>query len=117
MSQLVYTDVKFANDPHYQAILIECEGCGGTIRMPVPKDVVLSSPLPVVPITYVHGSEGNRHAIIAHLDHQFKVRTPAFFPPRGSVMSCIKLPKIGYPLPSTRSGSKVFCFCSLHAII
>jgi hypothetical protein len=78
MSELVFTDDKYINDPNYQHILIMCEGCGGVIKMPVPKDVVLSSDLPVVPITYVHGAEGNKHALLAHLDHDFQVRRRRF---------------------------------------
>ncbi len=77
VSDLVFFDDKFVNNPDYQYILIECEGCGGVIKMPVPKAVVLSSPLPVVPVTYVHGKE-SRHAILAHLDHEFQVRRIRF---------------------------------------
>src|SRR5271157_702874 len=78
MSELVFTDDKYADDPNYQHILIMCEWCGGVIKMPVPKDVVLSSDLPVVPVTYVHGAEGNKHALLAHLDHDFQVRRRRF---------------------------------------
>ncbi len=78
ISDLVFFDDKFVNNPDYQYILIECEGCGGVIKMPVPKAVVLTSPLPVVPVTYVHGKEGSRHAILAHLDHDFQVRRIRF---------------------------------------
>ncbi len=77
VSDLVFFDDKFINNPDYQYILIECEGCGGVIKMPVPKSVVLNSPLPVVPVTYVHGKE-SRHAILAHLDHDFQVRRIRF---------------------------------------
>jgi len=77
VSDLVFYDDRFVNNPNYTYILIECEGCGGVIKMPVPKDVVLKSPLPVVPVTYVHGKD-TRHAILAHLDHDFQVRRVRF---------------------------------------
>ncbi len=77
VSDLVFFDDKYVNNPDYQYILIECEGCGGVIKMPVPKTVVLNSPLPVVPVTYVHGKD-SRHAILAHLDHDFQVRRVRF---------------------------------------
>ena len=77
ISDLVFFDDKYVNNPDYQYILIECEGCGGVIKMPVPKAVVLNSPLPVVPVTYVHGKT-SRHAILAHLDHDFQVRRIRF---------------------------------------
>jgi hypothetical protein len=77
VSDLVFFDDKYLNNPDYQYILIECEGCGGVIKMPVPKAVVLNSPLPVVPVTYVHGKD-SRHALLAHLDHDFQVRRVRF---------------------------------------
>ncbi|HMF32225.1 MAG TPA: hypothetical protein VKK79_12460 [Candidatus Lokiarchaeia archaeon] len=75
---LVFSDPRFAGDPRYNNIFVKCDLCGGNISVPVPKDVVLNSQLPVVPVTYVHGPEENHHAILLHLDHDFQVRRRRF---------------------------------------
>ncbi|OLS12034.1 MAG: hypothetical protein RBG13Loki_4378 [Promethearchaeota archaeon CR_4] len=74
MSQPVFRNNRYVNDPNYTHVLVECELCGGVIKMPVPTAYVVNSKLPVVPITYTHGQFGIRHALLAHLDHDFQVR-------------------------------------------
>jgi hypothetical protein len=78
ISPLVFSDQRFADDPRYNHIFVKCDLCGGNIGVPVPKDVVLNSELPVVPVTYVHGPEGDHHAILIHVDHDFQVRRRRF---------------------------------------
>ena len=74
ISQLVFFNNRYVNDPNYTHVLVECELCGGVIKMPVPTAYVVDSKLPVVPITYTHGPLGIRHALLAYLDHNFQVR-------------------------------------------
>ncbi len=74
MSQLVFASNRFINDPNYTHVLVECELCGGVIKMPVPTNIVKDSKLPVVPVTYVHGEPGIRHPVLVYLDHDFQVR-------------------------------------------
>jgi len=70
----VLSDERHVGDPNFIHVVVECQSCGGTILMPVPKAVVLDSDTPTVPVTYVHGLAGNRHAITVELDHEFEVR-------------------------------------------
>jgi hypothetical protein len=74
MAQLVFSSNRYINDPNYTQVLVECELCGGVIKMPVPTTYVRDSKLPVVPVTYVHGQSGIRHALLVYLDHDFQVR-------------------------------------------
>ncbi len=74
ISQMVFASNRYINDPNYTHVLVECDLCGGVIKMPVPTTFVKDSKLPVVPITYVHGDQGIRHPILVYLDHDFQVR-------------------------------------------
>ncbi len=74
LSPLVSTSNRYVENPNYTHVLVECELCGGIIKMPVPTNFVKDSKLPVVPITYVHGEPGFRHPILVYLDHDFQVR-------------------------------------------
>jgi hypothetical protein len=53
-------------------VLIECQICDKTINMPVPRKLILESPLPVTDVTYIHGNP--EHALTAQLDKDFAVR-------------------------------------------
>lgn len=53
-------------------VLVECQICDKTINMPVPRDIIKKSPLPVTDITYIHGEP--QHALTAQLDKDFAVR-------------------------------------------
>lgn len=54
-------------------ILIDCEMCGNkVIQMPVPRDYISNSPLPVTEVGYIHGDP--LHCIVAQLDKDFEVR-------------------------------------------
>jgi hypothetical protein len=55
-----------------KTILVECEICKKTIKMPVPKKVITESKLPVTDVTYIHGEPA--HALTAQLDKDYQVR-------------------------------------------
>ena len=59
-----------------QVVLVNCERCKEVIPVPVAKDPVLKSKLPVVPISYIHkNSKGkDEHCITIHIDHDFDIR-------------------------------------------
>lgn len=53
-------------------VLIECQLCNRTISLPVPRNIILESSLPVTDVTYIHGDP--QHALTAQLDKDFAVR-------------------------------------------
>jgi len=54
-------------------ILIDCEMCDNrVIQMPVYRDQIINSKLPVTDVGYVHGDP--LHCIVAQLDCDFQVR-------------------------------------------
>ena len=59
-----------------KVVLVNCERCREIIPVPIPKNFVLKSDLPVVPITYVHSNSQlkDQHCITLHLDHDFDIR-------------------------------------------
>jgi hypothetical protein len=59
-----------------KVVLVNCERCKEIIPVPIPKNFVLKSELPVVPISYVHknSKKKDQHCITLHLDHDFDIR-------------------------------------------
>ena len=59
-----------------KVVLVNCERCREIIPVPIPKDYVINSDLPVVPISYVHSNSlmKDQHCITLHLDHDFDIR-------------------------------------------
>nr|MDO8116311.1 hypothetical protein [Candidatus Sigynarchaeota archaeon] len=52
-------------------IFVKCERCDKTFIIDLPRALVLSSPLEVVPVTIMHGKE---HALTVYLDQNFESR-------------------------------------------
>ena len=70
---VVKTGAKLRKDTDtIKFVLVECQICNSTINMPVPRDNIKKSPLPVTDITYIHGNP--EHALTAQLDKDFAVR-------------------------------------------
>lgn len=59
-----------------KVVLVNCERCKEIIPVPIPKNYVIKSDLPVVPISYVHSNSQmkDQHCITLHLDHDFDIR-------------------------------------------
>jgi len=59
-----------------KVVLVNCERCKEIIPVPIPKNYVIKSDLPVVPISYVHSNSRmkDQHCITLHLDHDFDIR-------------------------------------------
>ncbi len=68
--------IKKVESPNIKVVLVNCERCKAIIPIPVPKNAVLESELPVVPISYVHKNLQNidQHCITIHVDHDFDIR-------------------------------------------
>ncbi|MFO8019474.1 MAG: hypothetical protein R6U96_12660 [Promethearchaeia archaeon] len=63
-----------------EVVLVNCDRCKSVIPIPVPKDAVEKSELPIVPISYVHKNmkAKDKHCITIHLDHDFDIRRRRF---------------------------------------
>ncbi len=59
-----------------EVVLVNCERCAGVIPVPIPKEIVLKSKLPVVPVSFIHKNPmgKDQHCITLHLDHDFDIR-------------------------------------------
>jgi len=59
-----------------KVVLVNCERCAGVIPVPIPKKIVLTSKLPVVPVSFIHKNPmgKDQHCITVHLDHDFDIR-------------------------------------------
>ncbi|MFX0043286.1 MAG: hypothetical protein ACFE8L_10260 [Candidatus Hodarchaeota archaeon] len=76
LSPDVLERIKKAESPDKKVVLVNCERCKAVIPIPIPKRMVLSSNLPIVPISYVHMNLQNKdqHCITVHIDHDFDIR-------------------------------------------
>ena len=54
LSKDVLERMKKIESPDVKVVLVNCERCKAIIPVPIPKNAVLDSELPVVPISYVH---------------------------------------------------------------
>ncbi|MHA1272859.1 MAG: hypothetical protein ACTSVV_00975 [Promethearchaeota archaeon] len=57
-------------------VFVNCERCNEVIPIPILKNLVLESELPVVPISYIHCNrqKNDIHNITLFLDHNFDIR-------------------------------------------
>jgi len=62
--------------PDVRVVLVNCDRCKAVILIPIPKNVVIESELPVVPVSYVHKNlkKKDLHCITIYLDHDFDIR-------------------------------------------
>ena len=76
LSNNVLERIKSVNTSNIKVVLVNCERCKAIIPIPIPKNFVLSSELPVVPVSFVHKNLKNKdqHCITIHLDHDFDIR-------------------------------------------
>jgi hypothetical protein len=68
--------LKMLESDDIKVVLVNCERCKEIIPVPIPKNYVLKSDLPIVPISYVHSNSRmkDQHCITLHLDHDFDIR-------------------------------------------
>ena len=76
LSSEVLKRIKKIESPNIKVVLVNCDRCKAIISVPVMKNVVLNSELPIVPISYVHKNLANQdlHCITIHVDHDFDIR-------------------------------------------
>ncbi len=68
--------LKRLESDNIKVVLVNCERCREIILVPIPKNYIVKSDLPVVPISYVHSNSQlkDQHCITLHLDHDFDIR-------------------------------------------
>ncbi|KKN19364.1 hypothetical protein LCGC14_0946470 [marine sediment metagenome] len=76
LSNDVIERIKLAESPNTKVVLVNCERCKAIITVPIPKNFVTTSELPVVPISFIHKNLQNKdqHCLTIHLDHDFDIR-------------------------------------------
>lgn len=76
LSTDVLKRMKKIESPNVKVVLVNCERCKAIIPIPIPKNAILDSELPVVPISYVHKNlqMEDQHCLTIHLDHDFDIR-------------------------------------------
>lgn len=76
LSADLLTQMKKLESTKNKVVLVNCERCKEIIAVPIPRNFVLKSELPVVPISYVHknSKKKDQHCITLHLDHDFDIR-------------------------------------------
>ncbi len=76
LSTKLLETIKSMESKDIKAVIVNCERCKEVIPVPIKKDAVLKSELPVVPISYFHKNPKGKdlHCITLHLDHDFDIR-------------------------------------------
>ena len=76
LSPDLVTRMKKLETSKNKVVLVNCERCKEIIAVPIPRNFVLKSELPVVPISYIHknSKKKDQHCITLHLDHDFDIR-------------------------------------------
>ena len=68
--------IKALESDLVKVVLVNCERCREIIAVPIIKNLINRSELPVVPISYVHKNSkgGDSHCITLFLDHDYDIR-------------------------------------------
>ena len=74
LSTDILNKIKEIESKDVEVVLVNCDRCEAVIPVPIPKRAVLESELPVVPISYVHTHDDDKHCITIHVDHDFDIR-------------------------------------------
>ena len=69
-------EMKKLESEKVKVVLVNCERCKKIIPVPIPKNFISKSKLPIVPISYIHKNPQNKdqHCITLHIDHDFDIR-------------------------------------------
>lgn len=69
-------EMKKLESEKVKVVLVNCERCKKIIPVPIPKNFISKSKLPVVPISYIHKNPQHKdqHCITLHVDHDFDIR-------------------------------------------
>ena len=76
LSSDLVTRMKKLESEEVKVVLVNCERCKEIIPVPIPKNFILKSELPIVPLSYIHknSKKKDQHCITLHLDHDFDIR-------------------------------------------
>ena len=76
LSTDLLVEMKKLESEKIKVVLVNCERCKKIIPVPIPKNFISKSKLPVVPISYIHKNPQNKdqHCITLHVDHDFDIR-------------------------------------------
>ncbi len=68
--------IKKLEQKNIKVVLVNCERCNEVIPVPIPKNIIKKSELPVVPISFIHKNPKRKdiHCITLHIDHDFDIR-------------------------------------------
>lgn len=76
LSAQILKEIKNLENDNTKVVLVNCERCKEVITVPIPKDYITNSKIPVVPVSYVHKNPKGRdlHCITLYLDSDFDIR-------------------------------------------
>ncbi len=68
--------IKKLEQKNIKVVLVNCERCKEVIPVPIPKNSIKKSELPVVPISFIHKNSKRKdlHCITLYVDHDFDIR-------------------------------------------
>jgi hypothetical protein len=55
-------------------IFVRCDRCDKTLKVDVPRKIVLENELELVPVSIVHGNDASKHVLTVFLDPDFHSR-------------------------------------------
>jgi len=76
LSMDLLSKIKKLEQKNIKVVLVNCERCKEVIPVPIPKNMIKRSELPVVPISFIHKNPKMKdlHCITLYLDHDFDIR-------------------------------------------
>lgn len=76
LSAQILKELKNLENDNTKVVLVNCERCKEVITVPIPRDYIINSKIPVVPVSYVHKNPKGRdlHCITLYLDSDFDIR-------------------------------------------
>ena len=76
LSTDLLSKIKKLEQKNIKVVLVKCERCMEVIPVPITKNIIKESELPVVPISFIHKNSKRKdiHCITLHLDHDFDIR-------------------------------------------
>jgi hypothetical protein len=76
LSAQILKEVKDLENDNIKVVLVNCDRCEEVIAVPIPRNFVTDSMIPVVPVTYVHKNPKSKdtHCITLYLDSDFDIR-------------------------------------------
>ena len=76
LSAQILKEVKNLENEINKVVLVNCERCKDVIAVPIPREFIIASKIPVVPVSFVHKNPNGKdlHCITLFLDSDFDIR-------------------------------------------